>query len=233
VITLYARDGNDDAGKLSYNLVKISKGVAIYHEAELAHNWYEVVSGIVRTCRFMADGHRQLTGFFYADDIFGVDGRMYRESAEAVTCVILRRYSTKGLDDAAPEGGAGRDKVLERALESARECIFLFGHRTAGNRLAAFLIALSNRASASMNIRLPMTRSDIADYLNLTMHTVSRTMSDLTRKHIIALDGPQNVRILDMDGLRVLAGEDVGDAMPAASRLASATPWERSLQETM
>ncbi len=189
------------------------KGSAIYHAGDPARHWYEVASGTVRTCRFLADGHRQLTGFFYPGDVFGVDEGIYRESAEAVTDVMLHRYSANPLSDQAMDAD-GRGKVLEKALESARRSIFMFGHRTAANRLAAFLIAIAERSErgGGGGLELPMTRNDIADHLNLTLHTVSRTISEFARKGLIALDGPQKVRILELENLRVLAGEaDRGD----------------------
>jgi CRP-like cAMP-binding protein len=180
--------------------------MVIYHQGDPATHWYEVVSGTVRTCRFMGDGHRQLTGFFYAEDVFGVDRENYRESAEAVTGVVLRRFPATSPGAVEAPGETDR-KILERALESARECIFLFGHRTAANRVAAFLIAIADRSAGKSGVQIPMTRSDIADYLNLTLHTVSRTISEFARDRLIALDGPQNVRILDLQRLRLLAGD--------------------------
>ncbi len=186
--------------------MSVAKGVVIYHEGDDATYWYEVVSGTVRTCRFMGDGHRQLTGFFYAGDVFGVDRGTYREAAEAVSGVVLRRFPAVSPEQLERAGGAPQN-MLERALESARECIFLFGHRTAANRVAAFLIAIADRSAVKSGVQIPMTRSDIADYLNLTLHTVSRTISEFARDRLIALDGPQNVRILDLERLRLLAGE--------------------------
>jgi CRP/FNR family nitrogen fixation transcriptional regulator len=205
LITIYSHDAEGDQGACG-QLISVNKGLVIYHEADAAKHWYEVVSGTVRTCRFMGDGHRQLTGFFYPDDVFGVDRGQYRESAEAVTSVVLRRFPAAAPGEFGNAQGVQR-RILERALESARECIFLFGHRTAANRVAAFLIAIADRSRARSGVQIPMTRSDIADYLNLTLHTVSRTISDLTKQGLIALDGPQNMRILDIERLRLVAGE--------------------------
>lgn len=205
MITIYAH-GSDGGQRLSGQLVSVHKGKAIYHQGDAANHWYEVVSGTVRTCRFMGDGHRQLTGFFYADDVFGVDRGNHRESAEAVTGVVLRRFPANPSEPIQATDKTGQ-KALERALESARECIFLFGHRTAANRVAAFLIAIADRSAGKSGVQIPMTRSDIADYLNLTLHTVSRTISEFARDRLIALDGPQNVRILDLERLRLLAGD--------------------------
>ncbi|HET8750740.1 MAG TPA: helix-turn-helix domain-containing protein [Sphingomicrobium sp.] len=205
MITLYSREA-DGGQQTSGQLVSHNKGVVIYHEGDSARHWYEVVSGTVRTCRFMGDGHRQLTGFFYSDDVFGVDRGYYRESAEAVTNVVLRRFAAASPEEVEATAGV-QGRILERALERARECIFLFGHRTATNRVAAFLIAMAERSGAKNGLQIPMTRSDIADYLNLTLHTVSRTISEFAKKRLIALDGPQNIRILDLDQLRLVAGD--------------------------
>jgi CRP-like cAMP-binding protein len=205
VIGLTARD--EEVRDASLGFVQFAKDQAIYHQGDSANQWFEVVTGIVRTCRFMADGHRQLTGFYYAGDVFGVDGTHYCESAEAVTEVALRRSRAASLNQ---EPGDDAALALEKALESARRSIFLFGHRTAANRVAAFLITMAERSGLRAGLQLPMTRSDIADHLNLTLHTVSRTISEFARNGLILLHGRQEVRILDLDGLRVIAGEAVG-----------------------
>jgi CRP-like cAMP-binding protein len=206
VISVSARD--DEVRFASRILVQYVKGEAIYHQGDPAQKWFEVVSGIVRTCRFMADGHRQLTGFFCADDVFGVERDFHTESAEAVTDVVLRCTPTSGPGE---DRASDDPRALGKALESARRSIFLFGHRTAANRVAAFLITMAERSGLSAGVQLPMTRSDIADHLNLTLHTVSRTISEFARNGLIALHGRQNVRILDLDGLRAVAGEAADD----------------------
>jgi CRP-like cAMP-binding protein len=208
VANVFVRDADSPAGARR-DPVEFSKGTAIFHEGDPARHWFEVVSGIVRTCRFMANGHRQLTGFFYEGDVFGVDAIHYRESAEAVTDVALKRHPSTALNSAFED--SDRPRVLEKALESARQSIFLFGHRTAANRVAAFLISTAERSERANGVQLPMTRSDIADHLNLTLHTVSRTICDFERRGLIALHGPQNVRILNLEELRAIAG-DIEDA---------------------
>ncbi len=205
MITLSTRECSE-ARRPQRHLVTLTKGHTVYHQGDSADCWYEVVSGIVRTCHIQGDGHRQLTGFHYTNDVFGLDSNTYRESAEAVTDVILQRFANGELGAAGRSNGVP-DRVLEKALESARRSIFLLGHRTAANRMAAFLIAVAERSGISAGVKLPMTRSDIADHLNLTLHTVSRTISEFVRRGLISLDGPQNVRILHLEGLRATAGE--------------------------
>jgi CRP-like cAMP-binding protein len=220
VIRVHSRD-DESGGSLHSLRVAFNKEAAIYHEGDPAEHWYQVDSGMVRTCRFLADGHRQLTGFFYPGDVFGLDKVVYQESAEAVTNTVLRCHSAESISEGDLQSSQAPDQVLHKALESARRSIFLFGHRTAANRVAAFLIEVAERSGERARLELPMTRSDIADHLNLTLHTVSRTISDFGRKGLIALHGPQMVRILDLDNLRLVAGD--ADAVGTA-RVSSLYP---------
>lgn len=209
MITIHSHEIEAGSTPIS-SLLRIGKGVAIYYEGDPARRWYEVVSGIVRTCRYHVDGHRQLTGFFYAGDFFGVDEGNYKETAEAVTNAVIRRHGqdSASQDQTGTRSGEETEAALRKALSSAQQCIFLLGHRTAAERVAAFLLAAAVRLGATRGVPLPMSRNDIADHLGLTIHTVSRTISDLARRRLIALEGPQRFRILDEAGLSDLAGED-------------------------
>ncbi|MFN3389383.1 MAG: helix-turn-helix domain-containing protein [Allosphingosinicella sp.] len=197
--------------------VTFRKDAVIFNEGDVARYWFEVESGIVRTCRFDSHGNRQLTGFYYAGETFGVYDGIYEEAAEAVTDVHLIAYRRS--TGVPPTGGGpespGSEAPLRSALESARRCIFLLGRKTATARVAAFLLAQWERADEGSGVVLAMSRCDIGDHLGLTLHTVSRTISDFARRRLIALDGPQRIRILDPAGLRRLAGED---GMPDSPR---------------
>jgi CRP/FNR family transcriptional regulator/CRP/FNR family nitrogen fixation transcriptional regulator len=208
-------DNDGRPAAIASSALRFGKGEAIYSQGDAAGSWFEVLGGIVRTCRFHADGRRQLTGFFYSGDVFGVDEDTYRETAEAVTPVVVRRHALapNGRAPAAPEM---QGVPLRRALHSAQECIFLLGHRTAAERVAAFLLAIAERLPAAEQLLLPMSRGDIADHLGLTMHTVSRTISDLARQELIAVDSPLEIRILNLASLRALTGD--GDEDPADFR---------------
>jgi CRP/FNR family transcriptional regulator, nitrogen fixation regulation protein len=107
---------------------------------------------------------------------------------------------------------------LQRALSSAQACIFLLGRRTAAERIAAFLIAASRRTGIDKPIQLPMSRSDIADHLGLTVHTVSRTLSEFVRQNLIALDGPHLITIRDFGSLDCLANGETEFEAPHNSR---------------
>jgi CRP/FNR family transcriptional regulator, nitrogen fixation regulation protein len=186
-------------------ILKFRKGEIVYAQGDPATDWFEVISGTVRTCLLYSDGHRQLTGFFYPGDVFGIDSGHYASSAEAVTAVTLRRCGRGFGEEAQPSDAPPVHGALRSALDSAHACIFLLGRRTAAERLAAFLLATAKRFPADKPFDLPMSRADIADHLGLTIHTVSRTLSEFVRRDLITLDGPQSVMIEDHSGLRKLA----------------------------
>ncbi|WP_158213583.1 helix-turn-helix domain-containing protein [Sphingopyxis witflariensis] len=197
--------------------LRFRKGEIIFFQGDRSDGWFEVVSGIVRTCRFHIDGHRQLTGFYYKGDAFGVECGRREAAAEAVTNAILSRHFAA----AGELESSSQNHALERALESANQCIFLLGRRNANERVAAFLLIAAERLESPESIPLPMPRSDIADHLGLTIHTVSRTISGFVRRGLIELDGPQMCRIIDVEGLMAVAGEEVEAAI---ERLHTAGP---------
>lgn len=205
------------AGARRELVLKFRKGEIIYFQGDPCDSWFEVIAGVVRTCHFHLDGHRQLTGFFYQGDAFGVECGVRDSAAEAVTNIALvRRFAA---DDV--QGASGQSHALERALDSANQFIFLLGRRHANDRVAAFLLIAAKRLAAGASIPLPMSRSDIADHLGLTIHTVSRTISGFAKRGLIELQGPQMIRLIDLAGLRAIAGEEVGAAI---DRLRTAAP---------
>jgi CRP-like cAMP-binding protein len=193
-------------------ILKFRKGEIVYAQGDPATDWFEVMLGTVRTCLLYSDGHRQLTGFFYPGDVFGIDTGRYTSSAEAVTAVTLRRCGGGFGEDVQPSEAPPVHGALRSALDSAHACIFLLGRRTAAERLAAFLLVTAKRFPEERPFELPMSRADIADHLGLTIHTVSRTLSEFVRRDLISLDSPQSVKIKDYESLRQLSdGDDDAD----------------------
>lgn len=189
-------------------VLKFRKGEIVYAQGDPATDWFEVIAGTIRTCFLYSDGHRQLTGFFYPGDVFGIDCGYYTSSAEAVTAVILRRCGRGFGEDVHPSDTPPVHGALRSALDNAQASIFLLGRRTAAERMAAFLLNTAQRFSTNKPFVLPMSRSDIADYLGLTIHTVSRTLSEFVRRNLISLDGPQSIMIKNLPELRKLANGD-------------------------
>jgi CRP/FNR family transcriptional regulator, nitrogen fixation regulation protein len=179
--------------------VAFRKNEIIFHQGDMALYWFEVAEGVVRTCHFRVDGNRQLTGFFFPGDVFGIEGNQYLATAQTVTSAKLMRHHSLSHPP--------QPDHLERALASAQQCIALFGHRTAHERLAAFILSIARKPTTNGCVPLPMSRADIADHLGLTIHTVSRTMTDIVNRGIVAADGLHRLRIIDQDQLARLAGE--------------------------
>jgi CRP/FNR family transcriptional regulator, nitrogen fixation regulation protein len=189
--------------------LKFRKGEIVYAQGDCASDWFKVISGTIRTCYLYRDGHRQLTGFFYSGDVFGIDDDHYSSSAEAVTAVTLRRCPRNFSDGAILSEPPLAQGAYQIALNHAQACIYLLGRRTAAERMAVFLLRTAKRFGVGKPFALPMSRADIADHLGLTIHTVSRTLSEFVRRELISLDGPQYITVEDASRLALLAdGED-------------------------
>lgn len=166
----------------------------IFAQEEEADLIYKVVSGAVRTTCLMADGRRQIGSFYFAGDVFGVEaGEFHRFSAEALCdlVVLVMKRSLVERDEAL------RTEVWRataQELARAQEHLLLLGRKTACEKVASFIIDLARRQGGE-KVFLPMCRQDMADYLGLTIETVSRMMTQLQAERAIALDDARRVRI--------------------------------------
>jgi len=191
---------------LDQNQFNVAKGDILYRQGDSRTAWFEVDSGIIRTCRHHSDGSRQVVGFFFEGDVFGTDREHHSTTAEAVTdAVVTRVCQTNAVDSV---NGVLPDGFLQRALESADRSLFLFGRRKAASRLAAFLIHFAERSGSTDKIHLPMSRDDIADHLGLTVETVSRTFSELARRGVLLFCSSHLIAIVDPAELHRLAGDE-------------------------
>jgi CRP/FNR family nitrogen fixation transcriptional regulator len=172
--------------------VSFGPGEAIYEEGDPAICFYKVKSGAVRSYKVLIDGRRQITGFYFVDDFFGVEpGLEHRLSAEATRATRALAYVHSGserglllqLDDC-----LSREVALSAVndLRRSHEHAVLLGRKTAIERVASFLLDTSDRMKSD-RFDLPISRLDIADYLGLTIETVSRIMAKLARDGIIAM----------------------------------------------
>lgn len=198
----------------------LDKGEELFAEGDAADWFYKVVSGAIRTSTLLSDGRRQIGAFHLAGEIFGLEaGAVRRFTAEALgaaTVVAFRRSrlapATRG--DATSSDSALCGEVLAsivRSLDRAREHMLLLGRKTAPERVAAFLLDMADRIAADdrrcnlPRFELPMTRSDIADYLGLTIETVSRTLSQFVRDGLIRMPAASRcVELSDRQGLQRL-----------------------------
>jgi CRP/FNR family transcriptional regulator len=191
---------------------QLKAGDTLFEEGEAADDVYTLNSGMLKLYKLMSDGRRQITGFLVTGDFLGLAfGRSYVYSAEAVvdsTLCRFRRGQFMSLLEAFP---AIEKALLDRAsteLAAAQEQILLLGRKTARERVASFLASLSQRQGIGErgSMRLPMSRTDIADFIGLTIETVSRTLSLLRRQGLIDLPDTHRVVIHSRARLEQAAG---------------------------
>jgi CRP/FNR family transcriptional regulator, nitrogen fixation regulation protein len=154
----------------------------IFGENEPADYLYKVVSGSVRTYKILSDGRRQVGGFYLPGDIFGLEfADEHTLSAEAITdakVLVIKRSALTALARHDASVAQQLFNLTGRELHRVQDRILLL-IKSAQERVASFLLEMSERASQNNTIELPMSRQDIADYLGLTIETVSRTLSSL------------------------------------------------------
>ena len=194
--------------------LKLAPGQALFHEGDPATRVFTLTKGSLKLYKLLADGRRQVTGFLHPGDFLGISvDDEHAFSAEALEPSQLCWFPRARFDDFVEDQPRMERELYRMAaheLAAAQQQFVLLGRKTASERLASFLLLLADRTSAadgkkSLVVRLPMSRSDIADYLGLTKETVSRVISALKRDRIIRLESLEMIRILDRGGLEQLS----------------------------
>lgn len=186
----------------------------IFHEGDPADFVYTITSGHVAVSKSLSDGRRQITAFLGPGDFLGLSvDTEHHNSAETLTQARICRYPRKTFRQVMEQIPALEQRLLAITadeLSLAQEQILLLGRKTALERLASFLLLVRRRAMASGlpadPLRLPMTRSEVADYLGLTIETVSRSFGKLRKMGVIVLDNAETVRIAKLEQLSELSG---------------------------
>ncbi|TGP22273.1 MULTISPECIES: helix-turn-helix domain-containing protein [unclassified Mesorhizobium] len=173
-------------------------GAEIYAQGEKAGALYQVEFGAVRIYRLLADGRRQISAFHLAGETFGFEAdATHHFFAEAINATGVRVYRT-------PSGMDVSRQLLPLALKGltrAQEHLLVLGRQNAIERVAAFLVEMSDRQGGLRQVELPMSRIDIGDYLGLTIETVSRVFTRLKEKGVIRLLSLRSIEILKRDTL--------------------------------
>jgi CRP-like cAMP-binding protein len=178
--------------------MRFGRNAEIYGEDEPAEYLYKVVSGAVRTYKVLADGRRQIGAFYLPGDIFGLEaGDEHAFSAEAVSdsqVLVIKRSAV--MDLAARDSSVAQQlwTVTGRELQRAQEHVLLL-IKSAQERVAGFLVEMAKRAPGASTIQLAMSRQDIADYLGLTIETISRTLTQFEKSAAIALPTSRQIEI--------------------------------------
>jgi CRP/FNR family transcriptional regulator, nitrogen fixation regulation protein len=193
--------------------MRMDRDEEIVAQGDQAGYCYLLTGGCARTVKLMEDGRRQVGEFLLAGDLFGWEAiEAHDFGVEAVTPLTLLRYPRSAI-----EALADRDRDFARKLRAltasqiraGRERLVLLGRKTAGERIASFLIEMAGRIRGSGTmIGLPMNRADMADYLGLTIETVCRGLTQLRTRGVIAVERSKIV-ILDRHALGVAGCETV------------------------
>jgi CRP/FNR family transcriptional regulator, nitrogen fixation regulation protein len=183
------------------------KGTEVFAEEETAEYVYSILSGAVRTFKLLPDGRRQIGTFYLRGDIFGVeDGEVHRLTAEAIvdtTVLIAKRRRI--LEESEESLTLSREllKLIAKSLHHAENHLLVLGRQTSIERVAAFLIEMDQRLQSPMVMILPMKRRDIADYLGLTVESVSRALSIFERDGLLSFQGHLNRQVVLHDRTRL------------------------------
>lgn len=199
--------GNLSQTEIILSEFKYRRGAEIFGEAEPAEYVYQVVDGAVRSYKLLSDGRRQIGAFHLSGDIFGLEnGGMHRFTAEAIVDTMVRLVKRVSLAHVAESDVTIACDLLNMTasnLKHAEDHMLLLGRKTSIERVAAFLLEMDHRLTAAGVMALPMCRRDIADYLGLTLETVSRALSILHEKGILGFLGQTQRQIVLLDRPRL------------------------------
>lgn len=183
-------------------------GEYLFRQGDAVHLVYRVLSGTVASYRLLSDGRRQVTGFHLPGDFVGLEaGVEHATSAEAL-CRVDALAMERGelANRAITDSGLARAlwQVTIRSFQRSERHALILARQGATERVAAFLLEFAERMNRPEVIDLPMTRQDIADHLGLTIHTVSRTLSQLQAQELVEARSSRQVRLLQRQRLEWL-----------------------------
>ena len=193
---------------------QLRKGETLFYEGDAADHVFNVKSGFMRVARLGEDGRRHVLAFLGQGDYLGHTNRPnYVYSAEALTDVQLCQFTRSSIDDLEenyPEFKKQFNRLTACLLDEMTDLLFTIGRKNAIERVASFLIYLRDKQKGKSQrfaeqIWLPMTRADIADFLGLTLETVSRAISRLKREGLIMVDQAHQITILRPEALSALS----------------------------
>lgn len=195
------------------NPVKVKKGSYLLHEEDSTKYVYNLSSGVSAVERLASDGRRQIMAFIYPGDFIGVSaGPAYSISDRALTDMTACKWHIRDIQALYvkyPELEQRVHEIATRILAATMDQIFVLGRKNAIEKIAYFLLYIDKRQvkfdSHTDEFTLPMTRADIADYLGITIETVSRAFSFLKKKGLIELSQNWVVRLLDKEKLAEIA----------------------------
>jgi len=190
------------------SVCRFRRGETIFGEGDELRSSYKIVSGAVRLSRNTEDGRRQIVEFRTAGDFLGFEwGGQCALSAEAVRDVVAIRYMRTRVDRLVEERSDVRESLvalIREELHAAHEHLITLGCQSAKERVANFLLQMARKARVNdgETLEIELGRQDMADYLGLTLETISRTLSEFRSTGAIALPKRRQIRIVSKAKLR-------------------------------
>jgi CRP-like cAMP-binding protein len=214
---------DDDPPALRRITIKIrfARNRTIFNDGDEANFTYRIVSGVVRLCKHTVQGRRLVTHFLLPGDYFGfMQLDAYSFTAEAVCDMVAVCYPQRLVESLSEEDPLVRKKfraLFMNQVIGTQDHMLLLGCLSAEERLASFLLCLSERMGKDAFVEVPMGRQDIADYLGLTVETVCRALSKLKRAGVVDLPR-SNQLIQNLDSLRAFRNSHTGGETASAAR---------------
>jgi CRP/FNR family nitrogen fixation transcriptional regulator len=205
----------------------------IYPQQGDVECWYRVVSGAARRFSVCSEGRRQIVDLLLPGDFFGFGVRgTHAFTAEAIASdTVIARYPTARIETlAASEPRAARELsgIVLDAISRLHSLLLILGRTTAEQKVGSFLLYMQERVGNGVadRLALPVSRYDVADFLALSVETVSRSLTGLKERGVIALSGPRDIGIIDRDALEAEEehGASEGPARPSAVVLKASSP---------
>ena len=187
-------------------------------DSETVANYSNILSGVVKLTKILSDGRQQIVGLQFAPDFLGRPFRTEsRINAEAATDVSLCSFPRAAIERLMKESPGLEHRLLEQTLkelDEARDWMVTLGRKTASEKVASFLLLIARNidpGTASSGERtvtfdLPLTRADIADFLGLTIETVSRRLTKLRAEGVIRIENNRHVTVADLSRLELRSG---------------------------
>lgn len=192
----------------------MNPGAEVHGQGERIVSYANILKGVVKLTKVMADGRQQIVGLRFAPDFvghpFASESPVVAEAAMDSEICAMPKAMFDRMVASTPSLERHLHSKAQLELDEAREWMLMLGRKTAREKVASFLYRIAARCddvgSSPLRFELPLTRRETGDFLGLTIETVSRQMTKLRQENLIEVDGNRHVVILDMQRLQNAAG---------------------------
>lgn len=190
----------------------LEPGSTLLSDSSEIKNFSNILSGVVKLTKTLADGRQQIVGLQFAPDFIGRPFKLESSiDAEAATDLTVCSFPKNVLDKLISDSPALEHQILKQTLtelDEARQWMVTLGRKTAAEKVASFLWLIATHINPEaldskkpLSFDLPLTRANIADFLGLTIETVSRQMTKLRKENVIAIENNRHVTVHDLNRL--------------------------------